>query len=84
MKLNKRKGKGMKASWMQVALEAKLYRYQVDSYELFADWLNRLGYKVSLDGVKAEVSRILQDGRDKPQDGASYFIWLWLNRAKAL
>jgi len=71
-------------SWRQVALEAKLYRYQADSYELFADWLNRLGYKMSLDEVKAEASRILQDGRDKPQDGASYFIWLWLNRARAL
>jgi hypothetical protein len=73
----------MATSWRQVALEAKLYRYRTDSYELFADWLNRLGYPMSLDKVKAEVSRILQDGRDKPQDGASYFIWLWLNRAKA-
>ena len=73
----------MKASWRLVASEAKLHSYQADSYELFADWLNRLGYPMRLDEVKAEVSRILQDGRDKPQDGASYFIWLWLNRAKA-
>ena len=73
----------MVTSWRQVASEAKLYRYQVDSYELFTDWLNRLGYKVSLEQVKAEVSRILQDGRDKPEYGASYFLWLWLNRAKA-
>jgi len=74
----------MATSWRLVALEAKLRSYQADSYELFADWLNRLGYPMRLDEVKAEVSRILQDGRDKPQDGASYFIWLWLNRAKAL
>jgi len=74
----------MVTSWRQVASEAKLYRYQSDSYELFADWLNRLGYPMSLDEVKAEVSRILQDGRDKPEDGASYFLWLWLNRARAL
>ena len=70
-------------SWRQVALEAKLYRYQTDSYELFADWLNRLGFSVSLDDVEAEVNRIRRDGRDKPVDGASYFIWLWLNRAKS-
>jgi len=74
----------MRASWRQVATEAKLYRYQPDSYELFANWLNRLGYPMTLEQVKAEVSRILQDGRDKPESGASYFIWLWLNRAKAL
>jgi len=74
----------MRASWRQVALETKLYRYQVDSYELFADWLNRLGYKMNLDEVKAEASRILRDGRDKPEDGASYFLWLWLNRTRAL
>lgn len=73
----------MATNWRQVASEAKLHCYQVDSYELFADWLNRLGYKVSLEQVKAEASRILQDGKDKRQDGASYFIWLWLNRAKA-
>ena len=71
------------ANWRQVALEAKLYRYQTDSYELFADWLNRLGFPLSLDDVKAEVSQILQNGRDKPVEGASYFIWLWLNRAKS-
>ena len=70
-------------SWRQVALEAKLCRYQSDSYELFADWLNQVGFPMSLDDVKAEVSRILRDGKDKPQDGASYFIWLWLNRAEA-
>jgi hypothetical protein len=73
----------MATSWRQVASEAKLYRYQPDSYELFADWLNRLGYPLTLEQVKAEASRILQNGKDKPQDGASYFLWLWLNRAKA-
>jgi hypothetical protein len=73
----------MQASWQQVALEAKLYRYQVDSYELFASWLNRLGYRMTVEQVKAEVNRIHRDGKDKPQGGASYFIWLWLNRAKA-
>ena len=73
----------MATSWKQVALEAKLYRYQPDSYELFADWLNRLGYRMTLEQVKAEVNRIRQDGKDKPQGGASYFIWLWLSRAKA-
>ena len=74
----------MKASWRQVASEAKLYRYQSDSYELFADWLNRLGYPITLEQVKAETSRLLQNGKDQPTYGASYFIWLWLNRAKAL
>jgi hypothetical protein len=74
----------MATSWRLVASEAKLHSYQADSYELFADWLNRLGYQISLEQVKAEVSRLLQDGKDKPQDGASYFLWLWLNRARAL
>ena len=73
----------MATSWRQVASEAKLYRYQPDSYELFANWLNRLGYPLTLEQVKAEVNRIHRDGKDKPQDGASYFLWLWLNRAKA-
>jgi hypothetical protein len=73
----------MATNWRQVASEAKLYRYQPDSYELFADWLNRLGYPITLEQVTAEVSRLLQNGKDKPQDGASYFLWLWLNRAKA-
>jgi hypothetical protein len=72
----------MATSWRQVASEAKLYSYQHDSYELFADWLNRLGYSITLEQVKAEVSRLLQDSKGKPQDGASYFLWLWLNRAK--
>jgi hypothetical protein len=74
----------MATSWRQIASEAKLRNYQADSYELFADWLNRLGYPITLEQVKAETSRLLQNGKDKPQDGASYFIWLWLNRAKAL
>jgi hypothetical protein len=74
----------MKASWRQVASEAKLRSYQPDSYELFTDWLNRLGYAMSLDEVKAEASRIAQNGKDKPTFGASYFIWLWLNQARAL
>jgi len=73
----------MATSWRQVASEAKLYRYQPDSYELFADWLNRLGYPITLEQVKSEVSRLLQNGKDKPQGGASYFLWLWLNRTKA-
>jgi hypothetical protein len=73
----------MSTSWRQVATEAKLYSYQPDSYELFASWLNRLGYPLTLEQVKAEVNRIRQDGKDKPEGGASYFIWLWLNRAKA-
>jgi len=73
----------MKASWRQVASEAMLRSYQADSYELFTDWLNRLGYAMSFDEVKAEASRIAQNGKDKPAFGASYFIWLWLNRAKA-
>jgi len=73
----------MATSWRQVASEAKLGNYQTDSYELFADWLNRLGYPITLEQVKAEVSRLLLNGKDKPQDGASYFLWLWLNRAKA-
>jgi hypothetical protein len=73
----------MATSWREVASETKLHRYQSDSYELFADWLNRLGYPITLEQVKAEVSRLLQNGKDKPQDGASYFLWLWLNRAKA-
>lgn len=73
----------MSTSWRQVALEARVLRYKPDSYEVFANWLNRLGYRMTLEQVKAEVSRIRQDGKDKPQGGASYFIWLWLNRAKA-
>ena len=73
----------MATSWRQVASEAKLGNYQPDSYELFTDWLNRLGYPMSLDEVKDEASRIAQNGKDKPAFGASYFIWLWLNRAKA-
>ena len=73
----------MKASWRQVATEARVLRYKPDSYELFANWLNRLGYPMTLEQVKAEVNRIHRDGKDKPQDGASYFIWLWLNRAEA-
>ena len=74
----------MATSWRQIASEAKLRNYQADSYELFTDWLNRLGYTMSLDEVKAEASRIAQNGKDKPAHGASYFLWLWLNRAKAL
>jgi hypothetical protein len=73
----------MATSWRQIASEAKLRNYQADSYELFADWLNRLGYPITLEQVQAEVSRLLQNGKDKPEYGASYFIWLWLNRAKA-
>ena len=74
----------MATSWRQIASEAKLRNYQADSYELFTDWLNRLGYPMSLDEVKAEASQIAQNGKDKPAYGASYFLWLWLNRAKAL
>jgi hypothetical protein len=74
----------MATSWRQIASEAKLRNYRADSYELFTDWLNRLGYSMSLDEVKVEASRIAQNGKDKPAFGASYFIWLWLNRAKAL
>ncbi|KSV17283.1 hypothetical protein DA01_07430 [Dehalococcoides mccartyi] len=70
-------------SWTQVSLEAKVLRYKPDSYELFANWLERLGFPMTLEQVKAEVNRIHQDGKDKPESGASYFIWLWLNRAKA-
>lgn len=70
-------------SWTQVALEARVLRYKPDSYELFASWLERLGFPMTLEQVKNEVNRIRQDGKDKPESGASYFIWLWLNRAKA-
>jgi len=70
-------------SWTQVSLEARVLRYKPDSYELFANWLERLGYPMPVEQVKAEVNRIQQDGKDKPESGASYFIWLWLNRAKA-
>jgi len=73
----------MKASWTQVALEARVLKYKPDDYELFANWLERLGYPMTLEQVKAEVNRIRQDGRDKPEGGASYFLWLWLSRAKA-
>jgi len=73
----------MKASWTQVALEARVLKYKPDDYELFANWLERLGYPMTLEQVKAEVNRIRQDGKDKPEGGASYFLWLWLNRAKA-
>jgi len=73
----------MKASWTQVALEARVLKYKTDDYELFANWLERLGYPMTLEQVKAEVNRIRQDGKDKPEGGASYFLWLWLKRAKA-
>jgi len=57
----------MKASWTQVALEARVLKYKPDDYELFANWLERLGYPMTLEQVKAEVNRIRQDGKDKPR-----------------
>jgi hypothetical protein len=49
-------------SWTQVSLEAKVLRYKPDSYELFANWLESLGFPMTLEQVKTEVNRIRQDG----------------------